>query len=186
MRAHRFVEPTPTGAERVEIVVAGWEIECCAPPPVVGEPTSWMLEFQPGDADLDHEFAWDATRWDERVTCLRRGPVTAYWAFGAGSPPAPGTAVLRGRLCGTVHGGISPDGFPACRGRVDRVRVLSQRYREVTERTWEGVPGTVAAVDVAQSPRWFHGGPLDGTTSVPFGVLVDVRIESGLPGDRPG
>ncbi len=42
---HRFTEPTPV-ASTVDIVtlfIPPWEIECCAPPPQVGEPSTWQL-----------------------------------------------------------------------------------------------------------------------------------------------
>jgi hypothetical protein len=46
--SHRFTGPTPTslaGRHLVEVFVADWEVECCAPPPVVGESTTWTLGF---------------------------------------------------------------------------------------------------------------------------------------------
>ena len=46
---HRFTEPTPVDStvEIVTVFIPCWEIECCAPPPRVGECSTWQL--------LDHE-----------------------------------------------------------------------------------------------------------------------------------
>lgn len=179
--SHRFVEPA--GREIVEVLVSDWEIECCAPPPVVGETTSWMLQYVAcrGAVDplLDHELTWSVSRWAgaPAVTRLDRGAVTAYWSDDEHRPP-PGEVLLRGRTYGTVHGGISPDGFPQLEGRVERVRVLSQEYREVAERRWEGVPGSVTAVDVRESPRWFTTDSSLCRGSQLFGVLLDVRVRT--------
>lgn len=169
--------------ERVRVCVADWEIECCAPPPVIGEVTEWMLEFaaapEPPDPLLDEEQLWSVSV-EDRVVRLDRGPVVAYWSFGAPDPPRSGPVRLTGRLHGTVHGGISPDGFPACRARVDRIRLLSQEYREIRARYWEAVPGTITAVDVDESPKWF-GNDVTVAGPSPFGLLLDLAVDPRLP-----
>lgn len=178
--SHRFTEPTPVGPARVQVVVAFWEIESGGQAPVLGGQTAWMLEFVPGGSDrsdplLDQELLWSVSRWDDHATRLDRGPVPAYWGFGAGSPPEPGEHRLRGRLQGTVHGGISPHGFPPCAGRVDRIRLLTQQYVEYQDRHFRGVPGTVTTTDLAACPTAFPAGLTDGAYR-PFGVLLDVSV----------
>lgn len=176
-------EPTPAGPARVQVVVAYWEIESGGQAPVVGGSTAWMLEFVPGGVDplLDHESLWSVSRRDERVTRLDRGPVPAYWAAGAGDPPEPGERRLRGRLQGTAHGGISPDGFPHCAGRVDRIRLLTQQYVEYRERHFRGVPGTVTATDITACPTVFASGLVDGAHRS-FGVLLDLAVPVSVDG----
>jgi hypothetical protein len=107
---HVFTEPTPAGlAARtvVEVFVSAWEIECCAPPPIVGELSSWRLEFVAAggrypNAELDRDSTWLATRRPDGSIQLADGPVTALWAEHAG--PAPGRVALRGYLYGNAHG----------------------------------------------------------------------------------
>lgn len=89
--------------------------------------------------------------------------------------PEPGEHRLRGRLQGTVHGGISPHGFPPCAGRVDRIRLLTQQYVEYQDRHFRGVPGTVTTTDLAACPTAFPAGLTDGAYR-PFGVLLDVSV----------
>ncbi len=165
-------------AQRVRFWVADWEIECCAPPPVVGGTTAWMLEFEPSgdqpDPLLDEEHEWIVDAGAE----LRRGRVRAHWGDPAVARPAPGATRLRGRLRGTVHSERGPDDLPQVEGRVDRIRLLRQEYREVQDRYWEPVPGTVTAEDLGESPRWF-GSDLPSTAARPFGLLLDVTL---LPG----
>lgn len=49
-----------------------------------------------------------------------------------------------------------------------------QEYREVGDRTWEPVPGTVEAEDVAEAARRYGDGDAPGRRT--FGVLLDLRV----------
>ncbi|OLT15823.1 hypothetical protein BJF78_15715 [Pseudonocardia sp. CNS-139] len=172
----RFTEPTV-----VEVFVASWEIECCAPPPAVGEPTTWTLGFQPGhgeyaDPDLDRERDWLVEPRDG-WTAVTDGPLVAWWNDHAGPVPAPGRHRLRGLLVGSAHG-LGPQDVPATTGTVRRVRLVSQVYRPGRDGTLLPVRGTVSMADRERSPRWFRIDRIDSGTDVPqqTGVLLDVAV----------
>lgn len=155
----------------MRICVAEWEIGCCAPEPAIGAPTTWALQFAAAGAEpdplLDEEHEWAV----DPGGVLRRGAVTAH----AAEAPAPGIALLRGRLWGTVHG--TPVEIPPVTGRVERIRLLRRgRYR-----TAGGVEvsGPAVAQDVAEYARDDPapgGVPDDGTFS---GLLLDVAVRPG-------
>lgn len=183
---HSFTELTPTSlAARavVEVFVPDWEIECCVPPPAVGARTGGALQFvttaptAPEPDGFDRDGTWQVTRQGE-LTLFRAGAVVALWAGTDGPPPAPGTARLRGRLFATAHA-LGPDVVARTSGTVLRVRLVSRRFRTVeTDGGPALVPvaGTVRAVDVGASPRWFASpcGPV-GTSAVhETGVLLDL------------
>jgi hypothetical protein len=183
--SHRFTGPTPTslsGRVALELFVESWEIECCAPPPVVGDPTTWKLGFSPTRDEHgpgDHERHWIVAR-REGWTALTDGPVTAYWSDGAPPPPGPGVRRLRGTLFGTRHGGISPDDAPSTTGTVQRVRLASQVYRLDDQRTLRPVPGTLELADRQAGPRGFRvfdriAAPGD-VARMETGVLIDVTL----------
>jgi hypothetical protein len=151
---HQFTEPTAhslNGRTHIEVFVASWEIECCAPAPVVGEPTSWVLTFLgPSDIrpELDRDRAWRVERRDGS-TWLIDGQVSARWSTHNGPPPEPGHAVvMRGRL----HGGVHDEG-PRTTGTVQRIRFATSHHRLVEPRTLEPVPGTLSLTDVSEAPR---------------------------------
>jgi hypothetical protein len=188
---HRFTEPTPVGNvghTLIEVFVSGWEIECCAPPPVVGESTTWRLDFIPAGSDypaaeLDRDRSWQVSRRADGSTALQDGPVTALWSGHAATPPGQGRATLRGHLYGNAHG-PAPDDAPVTTGTVRRVRVASQRFSRTADRTLLPVPGTVQLRDVQRGPRRFapHGG-LDerDETRLETGVLIDMAVRDVLP-----
>lgn len=193
MRMHRFTEPTPTSRARadvIEIFVSGWEIECCAPPPVVGESGSWTLEFihaarQFPNPELDRDRNWLVAPWQSgqrqrSLSQLTHGGVTAFWSEVNQAPPAPGTGSLRGYLSGTVHG-IAPADFPSTTGIVHRIRLVTQHYTRADGGDWVPVPGTITMSELQRSPRWFtdhpRQPPTDGTPwIVQTGVLLDVAV----------
>ncbi len=161
----------------IEVFVSGWEIECCAPPPVIGEEAAFRLDFVPAGGEyplreLERERLWLVTRRPDGLTQLADGPVEALWPGHLGSPPAPGPALLRGYLYGNAHG-PAPDDAPPATGRVCRVRVAGQEYRRVAPRRLEPVAGTLTLTDVRESPRCF-----DGTDAGPqqIGVLLDLAL----------
>lgn len=182
---HRFTASTPTslsGRVVVEFFVADWEIECCAPPPAVGEPTTWRLVLVPAAGLADDVPARRGTWLVEprgTWTALTDGPVVACWPPSAEAPPPPGRHPLRGLLVGTRHGGTVPDDLPKTTGRVDRVRLASQLFRLDGERTLHPVAGTLELVDVPRSPRRFRNDPLPrpgAQSRQQTGVLVAITV----------
>lgn len=181
---HRFTEPTPTSlsaGEHVEVFVSSWEIECCAPAPVVGEPTSWVLTFVDLSdpwPELDGHRGWRVHRRD-RATWLTDGAVSVRWSDHNGPPPEPGDRTVRG----SVMGGIHEEG-PKVTGTVQRIRFATSHYRLVEQRALEPVPGTLVLTDVPEAPRSLffdfdatagaRTTGTDGPRSV--GVLLDLTV----------
>jgi hypothetical protein len=160
----------------IEVSISDWEIECCAPPPVVGAASTWRLEFVTGDDGLAHEDVWTATH-EDRAVLLSRDGITAAWSTGAGSPPPPGVHRLRGLLIGTVHGGTLPDDLPAVTGRVERIRLVSHEIAPDPDepRALHYVVASRTLRDVRESPRWFHLGPVvPGRQDT--GLVIDLAV----------
>lgn len=166
------------------VIIPAMEIECCSPPPTVGETTTWRLSFDPV-AMPDPEAAdrvpgsvceqlWQIGAWpadDDRRALFRNG-VTAYDQTadsGRAQPtatPLPGQHLLRGVLFGTRHGGSDYDLLPTVSATVTRIQVISWEMRQ-QERVAAPVPGTTRLVDVQRSPKWFSRHPPGPVTSVP-------------------
>ena len=151
----------------VAVVLAGWEVECCVPPPGVGDEVVWPLRWYAG-ADLPGSCSllWQV---DDTEPCvLRVGPLTAW---------CPTLEPGAGRLSAELHGQV-PEQVPPVRGTVRRVRVVRQTYREVRPASWEAVPGRSALRDVRRSPRWFAvGAPAGaGQRSADQGLLLDLDV----------
>ena len=167
----------------IEIVVDSWEIECCAPPPVVGEQSSWRPVFVPSeDHPLASEHRWTVVAHDPAPR-LHRDGVTAAWGGVRTEPPQPGEHCLHGFLYGAAH--LFED-LPPLAGRVRRIRVISDE-REVdpeNARALRPVPGSVRTRDVDASPRWFawpHRQPNEpaGTAST---AGTNLRFAAAAPG----
>jgi hypothetical protein len=187
---HRFTESTPTslaGKRVIEVVVDNWEIECCAPPPVVGEPSSWRLQFVEAahsrDPELHREMSWYVEPRDSGAE-LTDGPVTAFWPSRHRQATRPGRRSLSGHLSGTVHGGMVPEEIPETIGIVHRIRVLSQRFvlrDDLGQRGVDAVPGTLSFTDVARAPRWFNRSEIPredhaDNAQNQFAVLLDLAV----------
>jgi hypothetical protein len=181
---HRFTEPTATSLGRgvhIEVLVSSWEIECCAPAPVVGEPASWALTFiGPSDTwpELDRDRAWQVEHRDG-ATWLTDGPVSARWSEYSGPPPHPGHTRVRGSLSGGIH-----EEGPRTTGTVQRIRFATCTYRLVEPRRLEPVPGTLALTDVLEADRslffdFDRDVPLSGRDAdrpMSVGVLLDITV----------
>jgi hypothetical protein len=161
--------------QTIEVSISDWEIECCAPPPVVGALSTWWLEFVVGDDALAHEDTWTVTHQD-RAVLLERNGIHAAWSDPVGPPP-PGAHRLRGSLTGTVHGGTIPEGLPAVTGRVERIRLVSHEIaRDPAEpRALHYVATSRSLRDVRESPRRFHLGPV-GPGRQDTGLVVDLAV----------
>lgn len=165
----------------IEIVIADWEIECCAPPPVIGQRASWKLGFVPAEDDeFATEQSWMVLRHEDGGIRLRGDGIEATYNAYRVPPPEPGRHTLRGYLSGTAH--ATPDDLPPARGWVRRVRVVSREleWEDERERVLRWVPGTARTRDVRESPRWFTRNL--GPGRVDAGVLMDLQLVQGLSG----
>jgi hypothetical protein len=163
------------------VVVSAWEIECCAPPPVVGERTSWRLALEPvatPDPQSSDRVPGSVTRllWQVELwpvagegRALYRNGVAAYY-YKPNDPKAAqlplGRHMVQGVLLGTRHGGTIHDLFPTVSAAVRRIQVISCEFRQ-QERTATPIAGSTRLVDVQQSPKWFTRRPPGPTISVP-------------------
>ena len=183
----------------ITVRIAAWEIECCAPPPRVGESAEWRLYFTAAGPEHDLNFTTDWTaspfiaRPSERDGVnLRCGQITAFW----GDPPGPidGPQRLTGQIHGTWHGGAVPDLYPVSTALVRRVRVIRHLVRQ-EGRVIRPVIGSLKLTDVQMSPKRFNRGRGRGRgTAVgepPWsedGVLIDLAVtnDESSPGSSPG
>ena len=167
------------------ILMDSWEIECCQPPPAVGDVGSWRLRW----VDAPDGPGQRTARWRTTVVSpaaddepagllLAEAGVTAWW-------PSPDVATVptTGALVAQAHAGV-PVEVPPVAGTVLAVHVVQRRY----VRTPAGyVPArgehTVRAVE--RSPRWFDHGPVRGPLATKpepdsflaeTGVLFSVRL----------
>lgn len=190
---HRFTEPTPVsrrGLCSVEVFVADWEIECCAPPPAVGSPSTWTLLFiDAGTSHLpefDCDHAWLASPWPAQTeqqplaTQLSGGPVRAQWT-GTDQEPPTGAAQLRGHLYGTVHSWNTRAGFPRTTGVVDRIQLVTQTFIMIDEQRCEAIPSSTTLTDVQRSPRWFSDPGVSRGGNRPWTEHVGVLLELAVP-----
>lgn len=149
----------------VLVSLSDWEIECCVPPPELGDVVSWPLMLvvrrgearrEPPEPEVDRRW-WRVKRWDGDTTVLADGDVRAFWAPHGGPPPAPGVAEVEGTLVATLHWPPVPPGVLATSGRISRLWVMHHEYRE--HGTGKGryraaVPGSTTLREVEQSPDW--------------------------------
>ncbi len=160
----------------IAIMISDWEIECCAPPPVIGAESTWRLEFTAAADELAHDDTWTVAHDHRGTAFLERDGIHAVWNDHLTPPPPPGIHTLRGLLHGTVHGTV-PDTLTAVTGRVQRIRLVSHEieWDPDGERTLRYGPGTRALRDVRESPRWFHEGPV-GPGRQDTGILIDLAV----------
>jgi hypothetical protein len=162
----------------VQVFLAGWEIECCQPPPGEGDRVEWPLQWTddpsgPGAIELHWEVGDDGR-------LLTLGALRAHWRGTAAVP-------VRGSLSADLHGGAEQ--VPPTRGTVLSVRVVEQAYR-YTGQGYVPIEGAYTQRPVDRSPRWFTGrppdeDPPDAVLRQESGVLVGLRTD--LPGDMlPG
>ena len=182
------------------VVIPGWEIECCAPPSVVGDTSSWRLAFEPLVRSNQEDSAlvpgsvsrelWQVEAWpgggDKRA--LHRNGVTAYYRpadKGSSQPilaPPLGRHLLRGVLYGTRHGGSDYDLLPTVSATVTRTQIISCQMRQQHQAATP-ISGTTRLVDVDRSPKWFTRHPPGPVISVPTGAGSHWRrrvVEEGL------
>lgn len=166
----------------IAVMISDWEIECCAPPPVLGAESTWRLEFladndETADNETGDQDIWTVTHDPRGTVFLERNDIHAMWNNYTTPPPPPGIHTLRGLLHGTAHGGTVPDSLAPVTGRVQRVRLVSCEFEWVPgeERALRSRPGTRTLHEVRESPRGFNEGPI-GAGRQNTGVLIDLAV----------
>ena len=161
------------------MLMDSWEIECCQPPPGVGDVVAWRLRWLDApDGPGRMTIPWRTTALrpagdgEAAGLLLERDGVTAWW-------PDPVVADLPpvGELLAEAHVGV-PEEVPATEGTVVAVHVVRHLYRR-TARGFEPVAGTYTLRAVDRSPRWFDPGR-DRSSLGEGGEPSSVRAESGV------
>jgi hypothetical protein len=166
----------------IDVFVAGWEIECCQPPPGEGNRVTWPLQWM---ADSDGvgvgevENSWHVQPGPaDRGALLVHGPLTLSWPGTVADLPATGFFMT------DLHAG-APDEVPPTSGTVLGVQVVTQTYRLDPRGFYAPVPGEFELRSVPRSPRWFDGGdssiePNDrpDVSRSESGVLVRLAVET--------
>jgi len=161
----------------ITFMIADWEIECCAPPPVLGAESTWKLEFIADDDEIAQEHIWTVTHDPRGVAFLDRDGFQAVWNDYRAPAPPPGIHTLRGVLHGTVHDDLVPDDLAAVTGRVQRIRLVSHEFEwdPHEPRTLQICPGTRDLHDIRESPRGFSDGP-SGPGRHDTDLLLDLAV----------
>lgn len=115
----------------VLVAVDSWEFQCCAPPVVVGELTTWRLGLHRDDTRghpaLRTHLTWDVQPWPAPSGPFRRLDRGGISAVTEGGPV--GRHVMSGWLYGTQHGGGDTDDFPTTTAEVTRLWVRTRPLR---------------------------------------------------------
>ncbi|WP_448626869.1 DUF6578 domain-containing protein [Geodermatophilus sp. URMC 64] len=167
----------------VDVFLAGWEIECCEPPPGEGDRVTWPLLWGddpagPGAVDLP----WTVEEVFAGVgpmpggLLLRHGTLYAWW-IGLSADAVP----RRGSLSADLHGGLPDEVLPPTTATVASVRVVEQAYRQDATGSYIPIDGGYVLRPVVRSPQWFTGGfsgpedPLPEVLRRESGVLVGLQ-----------
>jgi Family of unknown function (DUF6578) len=164
------------------VFVEHWQHECCGAPFAIGQTVEWTLVVDdpaggliPEDLLVDFgaavagEFAEDGT--EPALHVVTDDGLNAAWH---GARPESGRLLVRGSLREEHHGGV-PEGLPATRGTVQRIRLVSQSYEERSERNWYPTGEITALRDLVEVPDMFRK-DLERTGISETGVLVDLEV----------
>lgn len=170
--------------------LAGWEIECCRPPPGVDDRVAWRLRWVeqptgPGVVTLPWQKTVlpPASDGSSRGLYLQHDSVRAWWA-----DAAPDAVAATGWLMAEAHGPV-PEEVPATVGLVLGVRVVEQVYRRESPRSYKPAPDDFTTRGVQRSPRWFDRGrmPIPPSTEpepesfrAESGVLVSLLVDGPI------
>lgn len=157
--------------------IDSWEIECCVPPPGVGDAVAWRLLWLNDPAGPGvMTAAWRTSALGGGLLLTEDG-LSAWWP----DPLAAGVPAV-GRLLAVKHG-PAPEELRPTWGTVLGVQVVEHLYR-FTDGAFRSVAGDYALRAVPRSPRWFDNGAAERPS--PFraesGVLVDVRVSGPATG----
>lgn len=175
---------------RVSVFVASWEIECCWPPPAVGDSRDWVLSLVVGEAAVDGVRVWDgvveplgAAESGEGLepAVLHLEEFDVFWRDCGGRR---GPTQVSGRLFHDFHSSVSTIVTPSV-GTVRGVRVEDRGFVLGSDpamgSAWYPTdePAGYRPVDV--SPKWFKRLGTDDATPLrdETGVLADVEITTG-------
>lgn len=168
----------------VQVSIDSWEIECCLPPPGVGDVVAWRLRWvEPSTGPGQLTAPWRTTRLPPAPDGHDSGPLLEHGGVAAWWPTADAAVPPTGRLVAKTHAGV-PDDVPPTEGMVLAVHVVQQRCTR-TDAGFDPVRGECTLRAVQRSPRWFDHGPsaaherhsVDDET----GVLIELRVRESTP-----
>lgn len=184
-------DPVRSGTDEpvVRFHIASWEIGCCSPRPVVGQPLdTYKLYFSPAGPDT---VGWSGLDEDVDLDALPR-EVFYPPTMGEVTPDGRGRHVRRGHLLGEFH--TSSETVPAIYGTVVRTRIvvldrvlgsesLQEGYPPCD--VWRPVPESLRLREVT-GPDWdFEHRPTPGeaqqgdvTHGHDEGVWVDLLVQT--------
>jgi hypothetical protein len=167
------------------VFVEHWQLECCGDAFALGDEVAWtlVLATDRGSAispemlvEAAIELGGHATT-DGGTTGAIVHVAGEFDAWLAGDPTVVGAGKARGVLVEEHHGDV-PAALVPVRGVVRRIRLVTEDFRNVSDRTWEHVAGTATYEDLERSPRGFGSG-LDSDGPVRrgrTGLLVDLEL----------
>jgi hypothetical protein len=123
--------------------------------------------------DID-AVAGDASTTDdghEGVIVLAHG-MSAWWP---GERPGGAPFSVRGLFLEEHHGGV-PSAMPVVRGRVERIRLVTEPCRRVHDNDWEPVAGKWELDDISRAPERFESHLRAGADMglVQTGLVIDL------------
>jgi len=176
------------GPVRISVFVESWQIECCWPPPAVGESRAWSLGLGVGQAGVDGVRVWDgivealaAADPGEPSAVFRLEEFDVLWWDRSGYA---GPTRVSGRLFHDGHSHVGDVVAPSM-GTVLGVRVEQREFvvrsDPVGGGSWTPTDEPAGYRPVQVSPKWFTGERETGVTfrRVETGVLVDVELTTG-------
>jgi hypothetical protein len=146
------------------VFVSSWQQECCGEPFALGDEVAWKLVLIDAEnrdwpwpdrllADIDAVVVGASTTDDghDGVIVLAHG-MSVWWP---GERHKGESFAVRGLFLEEHHGGV-PFEMPAVRGRVERIRLVTQPYRRVQDNEWEPAAGDWELDDILRAPERFE------------------------------
>lgn len=172
---------------RLPVSIAAWQIQCCLPPPAVGDEVAWPLMLRE-DESVDPAAlltvtgqarrlpTWGGATLGSQPSLLTLDSAVLYWEP---TTRLAGEQRVSGHLTVEDHGS-APDDLPLTHGRIVGIRIVGTLYEEVPPGagSWQPArPRDVVHVHVPAVMRWF-GEPRTPVAPARLfdSVLVDLEV----------
>lgn len=161
--------------------VQDWQLECCGDPFAVGDRVEWTLQFLTQETNTTPAEFFITGR-PECAAAAHAGDCTPGFvatldhALSVWMPvEEPPDVALRGFLMEEHHGGVPNDLTPVL-GVVRRIRLVTQRYKNLGGKTWAPASSIAEYRELTASPDSFHRGLERHPTQVDIGLLIDLEV----------